>query len=267
MAQIAGVFLSLSAYTLQAFGNLLMKKGIRWQNLRTQKDKTYYRSLALWIAGFFIAGAYIVPNIFALRYIPPYIVSAMTGWGVLVVVGGSFLLLGERIRRETYLFGFLIVAGIFFLNYFKRQQPAEVFRLEAYWCLMPAAGVSLLTGILSPRGSKGRIIGFAVTSGISAGFMLVSIDILEMIYGFDLKAVGRSPMLTLVLMWAALNFVFLQLSYRHGRMILIGPLYFSSNIIFTTVASALVFKEVIGIVQLAAIGVIIGSVSRILSHQ
>ena len=267
MEQIAGVFLSLGAYSLQAFGNLLMKKGIRWQSLKSKREAGYYRSLALWIAGFFIAGGYIIPNIFALRYLPPYIVSAMTGWGVLVVVGGSFFLLGERIRRETYLFGFLIVLGIFFLNYFRKEQPGVSIRIDIYWYLMPAAGASLLTGFLSPKGSKGRIIGFSVTSGFSAGFMLVSIDILEIIYGLDLGAAFYSPLFTLVLMWAALNFVFLQLSYRQGEMILIGPLYFSSNIIFTTVASALVFEEVIGAVQLVAIGVIIGSVSRILSRQ
>lgn len=267
MKQIAGVILSLGAYTLQAFGNLLMKKGIRWQSLKSRRDAAYYRAFALWIAGFFIAGAYIVPNIFALRYIPPYIVSAMTGWGVLVVVGGSYFLLGERIRRETFLFGFLIVAGIFFLNYFKKDQPAVTISLGSYWYLMSAVGIPLLTGFLSPKGSKLRIVGFSVTSGISAGFMLVSINILEMTYGLDLQAALYSPMITLLLLWAVLNFLFLQLSYRRGEMILIGPLYFSSNIIFTTVASALIFEEVVGIVQLIAIGVIIGSVSRILSRQ
>lgn len=267
MKQIFGVLLSLGAYTLQAFGNILMKKGIRWQNLRTERDKSYYRALGVWIAGFFIAGAYIVPNIYALRWIPPYIVSAMTGWGVLVVVFGSFFILGERIRKETYWFGLLIVAGIFVLNVFKTDVPPVTVRLRFYWYLMPAAGISLLTGVLSRRSSKLRIIGFALTSGISAGFMLVSIKILEMTYDFNIRAAVFSPVFITLLVWAVLNFVFLQLSYRVGEMILIGPLYFSSNILFTTAASAIIFKEPITAVQLISIGVIVGSVSRILSRQ
>ncbi len=78
--------LSIFAYTLLSIGLVLQKKGIAWIGFKGKKDGNFYRPLAIWFAGFLLMNLYIVPNTAALKHLPPHIVSAMAGWGVVVLV-------------------------------------------------------------------------------------------------------------------------------------------------------------------------------------
>ena len=116
--RMTAFLLAASAYTLLAVGLVLMKKGIGWFGRGAPRDAAWRRDLGVWAVGFLLSNAYIVPVTLALRDLPPHIVGAFAGLGVIVMVLLSRAWLGEKLRRSdaVYAGGMGLAIGLLSLS-------------------------------------------------------------------------------------------------------------------------------------------------------
>lgn len=186
MEKLFAIFMALTAYTLLSIGIVLMKKGVACFGWKGKKDRHFYSHLSTWIAGFIIMNLNGVPNAVALKTLPPHIVSASAGWGIIILVLFSFRVLKEKIYKSDFFFALLIVAGIFVLNYFEKSHTGK--DLLSFTRLLI---VSILPFFLLPlvffasRSNKLKTIIYAAVSGLSSGLMVVFLKMLMVTYGFQ----------------------------------------------------------------------------------
>ncbi|MCP5103511.1 MAG: hypothetical protein GY950_09040, partial [bacterium] len=120
MSYFLSIFMALIAYSAVSTGFVLMKMGIDWMGWKGKRDKVFYKKFFIWVTGFIIMNIYGVPSAIALKQLPPHIVAAFAGWGIVVLVFLSHFLLKETLFKTDFVFSFLIVAGIFLLNFFEK---------------------------------------------------------------------------------------------------------------------------------------------------
>ena len=262
------VLMACTAYSLLSLGFVLMKKGIRWMGWKGTKDKTFYSNLAIWVTGFLVMNIYGVPSAVALKSLPPHIVSAFAGWGIVMLVFFSFLLLKEKIYPTDTLFALLVVLGIFFLGYFEKPAPAaHSFYLWGMVILCALPLLLFFTGLLKFLSQKVKTVIYAAVSGVSAGFMVVSLRLLVINFGYEVSLYFDSLYLYLYIAFALLSFIALQLALKNGSMIAIGPVQYSANIIYPAAAALPVFQQSLHPIQFFAVVLIIYAVINILKKH
>lgn len=264
MPRWLSVLIIIFAYTLLSTGFVLMKKGIGWIGFKGKKDKSFYRNLSLWILGFGLINVYIVPNTIALKYLAPHLVSSMAGWGIIVMIFFSYLILKEKLYRSDYFYTILIVVSIVFLHFFEYQEIEEKVNISV---LIAAAFLPLsllLPALLRFVSRRIKTVLFATLSGISAGLIIVMLKVLVTFSGFDIPAYFSSTYFYLYLFFSLAAFITLQVAYKLGQMMTVGPIQYSATIIYPALCSFLVFGKHINLVQIIAISAIIYSVVAIL---
>lgn len=258
MLKILSIPLTILAYTLLSTGFVLMKKGISWIGYKGKKDKPYFRDLFTWVAGFLLINLYIVPNTIALKALDPHIVSAMAGWGVIVLVFLSKIILGEKLFRSDYYFTLLIFISIVILNVFEYQEAGE--SVNTAFLLVSASLPFLLfiPAFIKTFSKKTRALLFAAVSGISTGMIIVTLKIVVSDSGFFIREYFSSPYFYLYLLFSITAFLSLQIAYKMGLMMIVGPVQYSAAIIYPALCSFLIFGNHIHPVQpVAILGVII----------
>jgi hypothetical protein len=257
--------LTVLAYTLLSTGYVLQKKGVAWIGFKGTKDRAFYRSLSTWAAGFLLMNLYIVPNTVALKVLAPHIVSAMAGWGVIVLVLLSRLILKERMFRSDAATTALIVAAIALLNIFERQEAGkEVLRTVPLIAALTLPFALALPGFFPSLSRRIRGLIFAGVSGLSAGLIIVTMKVLVASHGFRVSAYFASPFLYLYLAFSLAAFLSLQASYKMGRMLSVGPVQYTAAILYPVLCSAAVFGNRLNAVQVLAVGVLVLAVSALL---
>ena len=208
---------------------------------------------------------YIVPNAAALKRLDPHIVSAMAGWGVIVLVFLSQSLLKERILGSDIAFTLLIVAAIVLLNIFEGHETGEdIARLGPLVAALAAPFLVALPALFPALSRRIRGLLFACVSGLSAGLIIVTMKILVASYGFRVSAYFASPYLYLYLVFSLAAFLSLQASYKMGRMLAVGPVQYTAAILYPVLCSAAVFGNRLHFIQIAAVGAVVLGVWGIL---
>ena len=268
---ILSIFMAVTAYSLLSLGFVLQKKGIRWMGWKGPKDKIFYSNLITWVMGFIVMNVFPIPSAIALKNLPAHIVSAFAGWGIIMLVFFSFLLLKEKLNKTDYIFSFLVVAGIVLLNYFEKSSGSAPsisnFRVWGLVILCIVPVILILTGLLKFLDKKIKTWVFASVSGMCAGLMVITLRFLVVNFGYEVSSYLGSIYLYLYLGSALLSFIGLQLALKNGPMIAAGPVQYSATIIYPVFAAFLVFQQPIHPVQVLAIALIIYSVISILKKH
>jgi drug/metabolite transporter (DMT)-like permease len=260
--------LTVLAYTLLSTGYVLQKKGVAWIGGKGEKDRAYYRNLEIWVAGFLLMNLYIVPNAAALKRLDPHIVSAMAGWGVIVLVFLSQALLKERLLGSDIAFTVLIMAAIALLNIFEGPETGnEGVRIEPLIAALAVPFLLVLPALIPSLSRRIRGLLFACVSGLSAGLIIVTMKILVASYGFRVSAYFASPYLYLYLVFSLAAFLSLQASYKMGRMLAVGPVQYTAAILYPVLCSAAVFGNRLHSMQIAAVGIVVAGVWGILKKH
>lgn len=259
--------MALIAYSCVSTGFVLMKKGIDWIGWKGKRNKPFYWNLFLWVTGFIIMNIYGVPSAIALKRLPPHIVAAFAGWGIVVLVFLSHVLLKEKILKTDFIFSSLIVTGIFLLNFFEKPGPGQTINITGmiFVCAIPAA--LFFPGFIKRLSGNAKTVIFAAVSGFSAALMVVCLRLLVLKYQYKVALYFDSPYLYLYIVFALLSFFALQLAIKNGPMMIIGPVQYSTTIIYPLLAALLVFSRLINIIQSLAIGLIVYSVIHILKSR
>lgn len=260
----AALLLAALAYTLLAAGLVLMKKGIGWWGRRAPRDKAWKRDLGVWTVGFLLSNAYIVPVALALRTLPPHVVAAFAGLGVVVMVLLSRAWLGERLRRSDAVYAATMGLAIGLLGVSAKTGAGgmgSALRLAG----AAAFPFLLLTGALFGRvAGRSRAVLMAAVSGISTGMILVLMRTLVQAFGTRVGDYFGSPYLYLYLVFSLLAFLALQCAYKLDSLLRTGPVQYAAAIIYPALCSILVFGNPVRPLQAAAIAVIVLSVFGIL---
>jgi drug/metabolite transporter (DMT)-like permease len=267
MTEPFSLLLAALAYTLLSSGYVLQKKGIGWIGAPDRKGRAFRKNLFLWIVGFLLMNLYIVPNAVALRRLEPHIVAALAGWGVVVLVFLSALLLKERIYATDILFTLLIVLAIASLNLLEAPAEEQAARRAPLIAALALPFVLLGPALLKAIPRHTRALLFACVSGLSAGMIIVTMKILVSAHGFRVAAYFASPFLYAYLVFSIAAFLTLQMSYRLGSMMVVGPVQYTAALIYPAVCSAVVFANVLAIWQWAALALTIAGVIGILRRH
>ncbi|UCH95662.1 MAG: hypothetical protein JSV88_02135 [Candidatus Aminicenantes bacterium] len=271
MIMILSILMAITAYSLLSLGFVMQKKGIQWMGWKGPKDKIFYSNLVTWIMGFIVMNAFPIPSAIALKNLPPHIVSAFAGWGIIILVFFSFLLLKEKLYKTDYIFSLLVVMGIVLLNYFEKSiGSAPSTATPRVWgltilCIVPV--ILIFTGLLKFPAKKVKTWVFASVSGMSAGLMVITLRLLVVNFGYQVPLYFGSLYLYLYLGFALLSFIGLQLALKNGPMIVVGPVQYSTTIIYPVLAALPVFQQSLHPVQVLAIALIVYGVISILKKH
>jgi len=259
--------LAVFGYTLLSAGFVLMKKGIGWIGFKGPKDRIFRTNLFVWIVGFIVMNLAVIPNTMALKHLAPHIVSSTAGWGVIVMVALSFLLLRERLFRSDGLYTILIVGSIVLLNLFETPRGEERFDLPLLAASSALPFILVLPAFLKRASKRMRTVFLAGFSGIATGMIVISLKVLVILFGFRVSAYFASPVLYLYLLFSLGAFVSLQWAYKLGSMMRVGPVQYSASIIYPVLCSVVVFGDGIHPLQLAAVAVLVSAVVGILKKH
>jgi len=259
--------LAVFGYTLLSIGFVLMKKGIGWIGFKGPKDRIFRTNLFVWIVGFIVMNLAVIPNTMALKHLAPHIVSSTAGWGVIVMVALSSLLLRERLFRSDGLYTILIVGSIVLLNLFETPQGEETFNLPLLAGSAALPFVLVLPAFFKRASKRIRTVFLAGFSGIATGMIVISLKVLVILFGFQVSAYFASPVLYLYLLFSLGAFVSLQAAYKLGSMMRVGPVQYSASIIYPVLCSLVVFGDSIHPLQLAAVVGLVFAVIGILQKH
>jgi len=271
MDNIFSILMAATAYTCISLGFVFMKKGIGWIGWQGKKELKYFQSMVLWVFGFIIMNIYALPSAIALKKLPSHIVASFAGWGIIVLVFLSYVILKEKLFYTDYLYSSLIVLGIIVLNIYENKNTTDniVNKINIFWMILLTAIplVLFMSGLFNNLSAKIKTVLFASVSGISAGLMVVYLGLLIQNFGNKIIEYPKSPYLFLYLFFALLSFFSLQIAMKKGEMIIIGPVQYSMNIIYPVFASLLLFDIRFVLQQYLAIILIVYSMSKILKRH
>jgi len=267
MTLLFPISMAMTAYFCLSLGFILMKAGIGWLRRGKTKDLAYYRLLALWVVGLIITNIYGVPSALALRHLPAHLVSVFAGWGIVVLLILSRLILREKIYRSDFIYSLLIMVGIFFLHLHRTDLPDRGFSLSGLivFGLIPVG--LFVIGFLKifPPPLKTAVMGSV--SGLSAGVMIVALRILVQIYHYQVGRYFSSPFAYLYIGAALLSFTALQLAFKSGPMMITGPAQYSTTIVYPLIAAWLVFHQDLHLLPVSAVLLIMICVILILKKR
>lgn len=267
MGLFFSILMALAAYTCLSTGLVLMKKGVHWIGWKGTRDRTYFKSLVIWISGFLIMNIYGVPSALALKTLPAHVVGGFAGWGIVVLVFLSALFLKEKLYRSDFFFSLLVILGIVLLNLFEnpessnRPDAAGIVFLGVFPVLL------LVFSLAVPGIVKIKAVLFASVSGFSAGLMVVALRLLVSLYQYQITLYFSSPFLYLYVGAALLSLVSLQMALKKGSMIGVGPVQYATQIGYPLVAALVVFGQSIHLVQYLSIAMIIFALVGILGKR
>ena len=205
-----------------------------------------------------------VPVTLALRELPPHVVGAFAGLGVIVMVLLSRAWLGEKLRRSdaVYAAGMGLAIGLLSLSAtVGAGRDGDPLRLAAA-AVFPFL---LIAGAFFVRVGRRRLaILLAAVSGISAGMIVVLMRMLVQSFGTRVGDYFASPHFYLYLVFSLLAFLSLQFAYKLETLLRTGPVQYGAAILYPFFCSVLVFGNPVRPVQATAILVIITAVVGIL---
>jgi drug/metabolite transporter (DMT)-like permease len=258
---------AILAYTILSIGLVMMKRGIDWIGYKGPKDRTYRKNLFIWLSGFFFINLCIIPNTISLKHLDAHIVSAMAGWGVIIMVFLSSRVLKEKLYFTDFLGTVLIVGAIVLLNVFEIEETTDTTRILSYILVSVFPFLLLIPASLKSVPKKSRAILFAAVAGISTGMIVVTMNILVMTFGFHISSFFSSPIFYTYLLFSLSAFLTLQFAYKMGYMMVVGPVQYSLGIIYPVLCAFLVFNDKIQWVQIVSILVLVYGVYSILKKR
>jgi len=261
------ILLAFFGFTLLSAGVVLTKAGSPWMKRNGRKESGFYRYLAIWLSGLLLYNLAMIPNGIASKTLPPHIVSAISGWGIIVIIILSYFFLKEKVFLSDLIYSIMIIAGIIILNV--AEKPAEVEHLDktAFYILLSIPFLILLPALIKNIGFKVKTVLFSIFAGCLGGFTLVIMNIVVKEHGYDIISYFSTPYPYLYMLAGFSAFIALQLAMRWGDMMVVGPLQNSFIIIYPVICSYFVSHSDLGVFQIAALVVIVYSCIAILKKH
>lgn len=252
------VMLALLGATLASIGSVFQKKGLQWLNYRKDKTKKNLKLLGLWILGIILS--YIIsaiPISFASKTLPPHIITAMSGWGIVVIIIMSYFFLKEKIYKSDFFYSALIVACTLSISLLSKSVTNLDYNGLYLIILFLVPFAALIPASIKKSGNKIRASMFAIFAGAMGGISIVFFNLL-MRYFFA-GGLSKVPLYFLFLypVAAISGAVSEQASYRLGDMPVVSSMRLGLFIIYPVICSWLLFNTGVDVFQLLSIAIMI----------
>lgn len=242
-----------------------MKKGVAWIGWRGPRDRRFRDAAGIWAAGFLLTNLYIVPAAAALKSLDASVAAAFAGWGVVVLVYLSGRLLGEPRRRSDPVFSAMIIAGLAGLSLFAMPGPEPgAFSRAAFIAAAGAPVVPAAAALFVRRRTRARAALWAGAAGLSSGLIVVAMKILVSAHGFRVAAYFGSAYFFTYLGFSIAAFAALQAAFKNGGLMTVGPVQYTSAILYPALLGPLLFDLRLHPVQGAGIAAVVIGVAGLL---
>lgn len=261
------MLLTLSGMTLYSGGVVLQKKGSAWMTWKDNKNKRYTAMLFMWSLG--ILFSYVIsalPNGIASKFLPPHIISAVSGWGIITSVFLSFIFLKEKLYLSDIIYSIVIASSIFLMCFYTRPGGYSLDKKYLYPLLLSPL-LLLLPVFLKSTSDKLKTILLSLFSGISSGLTIVFMNLLVKESQDTIAGIIGSPNFIIYIICGLSSAIAMQAAYRYGDIILIAPLQTSLTIIYPVICSYFLLNSSITGVHLLSILIIVISCWGILKKR
>lgn len=253
---IVGVLLAFLAYFLLALGFVFQKKGIKiFSNEKKASDYIF------WISGLILININPILNFFALKFVPSFIVNAISALTIVFTLILSFIFLKEKLFKSDWFYIIDITLAIFLITFVTKDfiQNSFIPGSAIFFAFLPI-GIFIFVLIFGHLMSKGKLFSQgsmpafvnsmikviipASTSGAMAGFMVVAMKLLQIDKGANFSILYLSSLyLYLFLLNGLISFIAIQIAYKNGSMIMIAPLQYGLTVVYPIIASLFIFNE------------------------
>lgn len=259
-----GIFLALFGTTLYSTGVILQKKGSGWMGWKDRIDFRCISLFLLWLFGMLLSYAVsALPMGMASMSLPPHIVSAISGWSIVVIVFLSGVFLKEKLHASDVMNSGAIVGSILLMSRFQGPTESSGFNTQVL-CLLLLAPFLLLIPVFFPRtGRKQKTILLSVFSGFLGGLVIVFMNILVRESGDSFLGMAGSVHLYIYLAAGFASVAAKQAAYRLGDVILVTPLQTSFSMIYPILCTVLLYHSGVNAMQILLVLVIVLACWRI----
>ncbi len=229
---IYGSIFGIFSQALLSSGILLMKKGYSLKG-SPQKRKKGQR---IWTAGFIINNFYFFPLAGALKFLPPHIVGAFNGVGLVFIFWGTRVFLKEPLHGKTLWLSFLICINVALIGLQKKSLPANGYDPGSLFLFAGFPFLFVLAALVIPWFRKPFVAG--ALSGIFGSLAVVILDLFVVFEkGVD-SFVSRLLLLLLYIIFSGLSFGALQYGYATGRLLSVIPGRYAFILLYPALLSA-----------------------------
>jgi len=271
----AGFAIAIGVSAASALGGVLQKKGIGWQRKGRNRDTRWRREFLVWLAGFLMSSFIPALNLVALYGISPAVLGAVGGSSIAFGAIFAAPILGERLPPRGIAASAALLASVSGFAILGRgpgsaswSRPFFIFA----WLLPVAAGAEAWLA-LRPRGGgvpdpgSGRLRGYAIAmaavSGSLGGLMAVIMKLIQADVLSDPLRYPLSPIMYAHLTVAIVGPWAMQIAYRHGQAVIVGPISGALSVAYPAIASWLVFAERPSLPSVIALAAVIGSAAAL----
>lgn len=198
-----------------------------------------------------------IPISLASKTLPPHVITAMSGWGIVVIIIMSYFFLKEKIYISDFIYSALIVACTLAIGLLSKSVSTLDYNGIFLIILFLVPFAALLPAFFKALGNKIRASLFASYAGAMGGISIVFFNLL-MRYFFN-GGLSKVPLYFLFLypVAAISGAVSEQASYRFGDMPVVSSIRLGLYIIYPVICSWLLFNTGVDIYQFLAVAIMI----------
>jgi drug/metabolite transporter (DMT)-like permease len=271
----AGFAIALGVSAASALGGVLQKKGIGWQRKGRDRDAGWRREFLVWLSGFLMSSLIPALNLVALYGVSPAVLAAIGGSGIAFAAIFAAPLLGERLPPCGIAASAALLASVAAFAISGRDAGSASWSRPFFvlaWLLPVAAGAAAWLA-LRPRGGgnpdpeTGRLRGYAIAmaaaSGSLGGLMAVIMKLIQADVLGDPLRYPLTPIMYAHLTVAIAGPWAMQIAYRHGRAVIVGPISGAVSVAYPAIAAWLIFGERPSLPSVIALAAVICSAAAL----
>jgi len=266
--KIISILLALSGMTLYSTGIILQKKGSGWMGEKKKRNKKTYLMFLLWGAGMLLS--YVIsaiPTGFASKNLQPHVISALSGWGIVVTVFLTYFFLKEKLYISDIVYSSVIAACILLLSISQKTTNSYDIGKRFLYFLAFLPFLLLVPVLFKFTKNKYKTILLSTFSGIMSGLTLVFMNVLVKESGDSILSIMGSAYIYIYVLAGLASVAAMQIAYRLGDIMPIVLMQTSLSIVYPIVCSYLMFNSGISVAQVLLILIIAASCQGILRKR
>ena len=255
MTKLWSIILALIGITLHSIGILLQKIGTNSLDFKEMLSRGIRNikissGLIIWAAGLILAyNISVIPTAVASKGLPPQVVSAMSGLGIVIVIILSYIFLNEKLYKVDIISAIIIVVCIFIICELQQVETTTYIDKTAFYVLTFSPFLLLIPVFIKKLANKTKAVLFSTLSGLTGGVAYVILNLSIKTGWGSFNGIFSSAYIYEYIIIGFISGLFLQVAYKFGDLIHIVPTQMSLTVIYPLICSYFVFHKKILLVQ------------------
>lgn len=252
------VLIGLLGMTLHALGMVLQKVATDRTNWNNRKSKQFLIGILIWCSGiFFSVILSAIPTAISSKFLPPYIISALSSWSIIVGLILSYFLLREKIHLSDFVYSIIISICIVIMGYCSNNDKGQITNSFNLTLLIFCPAIIILPVFFKKISDSIKAVCVSTYSGMMSGITLVLMNVVIKASNFSVSQIINSPYFLIYYVAGLASLIFLQLGFRYGKATLVIPLQTSFSIIYPVICAFFIYESKIPIICLFQVLIII----------